>query len=61
MKDKRKEKIELLQAEITNENTPEWKKNQLESKLATYARKVATHKVWDSFRQGTYRKGKGEK
>ena len=49
------DKIKSLQEQI--KDAPEWKKRQLESKLAMFVRKVAPHKFWSG---GTYRKGKEE-
>ena len=52
-----KEKAEALMKQIDDKNTPEWKRVQLEAKLAMFLRKVAPHKITNG---GTYRKKKKE-
>lgn len=54
---KNKKKAEALMQQIDDESTPEWKRKQLESKLAMFLRKVAPHKITNG---GTYRKEKKE-
>ena len=55
---KNKEKAETLMKQIDDENTPEWKRRQLEAKLAMFLRKVAPHKITNG---GTYHKEEKEK
>lgn len=55
---KNKTKVETLMKQIDDENTPEWKRRQLEAKLAMFLRKVAPHKITNG---GTYRKEEKEK